>query len=218
MAELLQWWNLIFVLPFAGALFYVLMLCVGVFPGDHGADLDADADVGIGHGLDHVHDLEPGLLGRALSFLGIGRVPLSIIVISFCFLWGFLGFASNTLLKSILPSFFFVWASMAVALVFSIALTRGLANLLAKVMPATETYAVSLEQLTGKWGESVTKIDETFGQAQVADDSGTLHTVQCLVEGGKEPIPRGAQVLLLYFDKQRGLFLVVPEGPADLKE
>ena len=125
MMELLQWWYLIFVLPFVGALFYILMLISGAVSADHDTDLNAgvETDADIGHdvdldhdgGLEHLHDLEPGMLARALSFLGIGRVPLSIIIISFCFLWGFFGFASNTLLAPLLPPIIFIWVSIAIA-------------------------------------------------------------------------------------------------------
>jgi membrane protein implicated in regulation of membrane protease activity len=224
MTELLQWWNLIFVLPFVGALFYILMLVSGAVSADHDAelnvgveaDVDIDHDVDLDHdaGLEHVHDLDPGWLARAMSFLGIGRVPLSIIMISFCFLWGFSGFASNTLLAPILPSIMFVWASVAIAFVVSLSLTRILASVMTRIMPATETYAVSLEQLVGKWGEAVTTIDETFGQAQVHDDAGVLHTVQCVVKSGETTIPRGSQVILLFFNKTRSVFFVGTEMPA----
>ena len=224
MTELLQWWYLIFVLPFVGALFYILMLISGAVSADHDADLNAgvETDADIGHdvdldhdgGLEHLHDLEPGMLARALSFLGIGRVPLSIIIISFCFLWGFFGFASNTLLAPLLPPFIFIWPSIAIALVVSLALTRILANVMSRIMPATETYAVTLEQLVGKWGEAITSIDETFGQAHVHDDAGVLHTVQCVVKTGESKIPSGSQVILLFFDKTRGVFFVGTEMPA----
>ena len=41
MTELLQWWYLIFVLPFVGALFYILMLISGAVSADHDTDLNA---------------------------------------------------------------------------------------------------------------------------------------------------------------------------------
>jgi membrane protein implicated in regulation of membrane protease activity len=222
MAELLQWWNLIFILPFIGALFYVLLLCSGVVAADHDAEFNADMDhdaefhAGMDHGagIEHMHDVDPGMLARALSFLGIGRVPLSVIIISVCFLWGFAGFAGNTILKPVLPAFLFVWVSITIALVVSVFCTRALAGLLSRIMPATETYAVSLEQLTGKWAEAITSIDETFGQAHVHDDAGSLHTVQCLVHSGDSNIHRGTQVLLLFFDKSRNAFFVGTEWPA----
>jgi hypothetical protein len=211
MAELLQWWNLIFILPFIGALFYILMLCSGVVAADHDAGFHADMDHGAG--IEHLHDLDPGMLVRALSFLGIGRVPLSIIIISVSFLWGFAGFVGNTLLSPFLPVFLFIWVSIAIALAVSIFCTRALAILLSRIMPATETYAVSVEQLAGKWAEAITTIDETFGQADVHDDAGALHTVQCLVHPGESRINRGTPVLLLFFDKSRNAFFVGTELP-----
>jgi membrane protein implicated in regulation of membrane protease activity len=221
MAELLQWWNLIFILPFIGALFYILMLCTGMVAADHDAefnvDIDHDAEINVdmdhSTGIEHLHDVNPGGLARALSFLGIGRVPMSVIIVSVCFLWGFAGFAGNTLLKPILPAFLFVWVSIAIALVLSIFCTRVLAALLSRVLPATETYAVSIEQLTGKWAEAITTIDETFGQAHVHDDAGVLHTVQCLVRAGESKISRGTQVILLFFDKSSKAFFVGTEMP-----
>jgi len=211
MMELLQWWNLIFVLPFVGALFYILMLSTGVVAADHDAEFNVDLDHDTG--IEHIHELDPGMLARALSFLGIGRVPMSVILISICFLWGFTGFASNTLLEPLLPSLLFVWVSIAIALVVSIASTRLLASLLARLMPATETYAVTLDQLVGKWAEAITTIDTTFGQAHVYDDAGVLHTIQCLVRNGESKIPRGTQVILLFFDKTSGAFFVGTEMP-----
>ncbi len=214
MRELLQWWNLIFVLPFVGALFYVLMLSTGLVAGDHDMDLDHDADLDHDMGIEHAHEFEPGMLARALQFLGIGRVPVSIIIISFCFLWGFAGFAANTLLKPLLPPWLFAWVSIAVAFMAAVVFTRFLAGVLGRIMPATETYAVSLEQLVGKWAEAVTAIDESFGQAHVYDDAGALHTVQCLTRGGEGKIARGTQVVLLFFDKAKGAFYVGTEMPA----
>jgi membrane protein implicated in regulation of membrane protease activity len=208
MSELLQWWNLIFILPFVGALFYVLMICTGLMAADHDVDLDHDM------GIEHAHEFDPGTLAKALQFLGIGRVPMSIILICVCFLWGFSGFAANTLLKPLLPAWLFVWVSIAVAFVATVFFTRFLAGLLARIMPATETYAITEEQLVGKWAEAVTTIDESFGQAHVHDDAGALHTVQCLIRGGESKIQRGSQVVLLYFDKSKGAFYVGTEMPA----
>jgi hypothetical protein len=73
---------------------------------------------------------------------------------------------------------------------------------------------VTEAQLVGKWAEAVTTIDERFGQAQVNDDAGALHTVQCLIRDGESKIARGTQVVLLFFDKRKGAFYVGTEMPA----
>lgn len=212
MTELLQWWNLLFVLPFVGALLYILLLCSGAVAAEHdiGFSVDGESDFDADHdaGVEHIHDLQPGLLSSLLQLLGIGKVPLSIIVISFCCIWGFIGFTGNTVLKTLLPPSLFVWLSLIIAFVVATALTRSLARLIARFMPVTETYAISPAQLVGKWAETTTRIDDTFGQAIVHDDAGVLHTVQCIIKTGEEPIPIGSRVLLVLFDKNRGVFHV----------
>src|SRR5215213_7428138 len=106
--DLLTWWNLIFLLPALAALLYLVLLATGsVSTGDVDADLDADIDADVdadlaastdaasAHGIEHSpsaeHNQADSRFGEALGFLGVGRVPLSIILITFCFLWGFAG-------------------------------------------------------------------------------------------------------------------------------
>ncbi len=210
MTELLQWWNLLFVLPFIGALAYILLLCTGAVAAEHdmGLHVDSGADLEHDAGLEHIHDIHPGFLSSLLNLLGIGKVPLSIIIISFCCIWGFVGFAGNTILKAMFPPALFIWISLFIALTAAVVFTRNLAGLIGKFMPVTETYAITPEQLVGKWAEAVTRIDATFGQAIVHDDSGVLHTVQCVAKNAEEPIPKGSRVLLMIFDKNRQVFIV----------
>ena len=227
MTELLYWWNLIFVLPFVAALFYILLLTTGTGAAHHGHGTDVDHavdhDVGIehdvadtghdfGHGVEH--GCEAGTFLRGLSFLGIGRVPVSIIVVSFCFIWGFSGWASNRMLDEILPATLFFWPSLVIALRASVFVTRILATGISKIMPATETYAVSEGQLTGRIAEAVTNIDDSFGQAQVHDDSGFLHTISSRVKPGEKKIPRGTQVVLMYHNQEERFFFVNSELPS----
>jgi hypothetical protein len=83
--ELFAWWNLIFVLPFVAGLLYLLLLAAGIMAEGHDTEFHADTDVahdfGVEHSVDvgHGHDAthaghESGLLFKALSFLGVGKV------------------------------------------------------------------------------------------------------------------------------------------------
>ena len=107
MIDLLQWWNLIFLLPLLCAGLYHLLLAVGaVAPGedadaDVDADVDVDADAALEHGLPHAALDAPAAHGEAahgdnalhgpLTLLGIGKVPLSIILVSWCYVWAVTG-------------------------------------------------------------------------------------------------------------------------------
>ena len=71
LSDLLQWWNLIFVLPFVGAVVYILALGVGVIGHDVDGAVDSDAGDHLGHDA-------PGGLAAVFDLLGVGRVPLAI--------------------------------------------------------------------------------------------------------------------------------------------
>jgi hypothetical protein len=229
--ELLQWWNLIFVLPFFGAMFYVFLLALGLVHLEHDIALEVDHDVGFEHeaGIEHTaevghdgdhgvsHPTEQGIFIRVLSFFGIGRVPLSIIIISFCIIWGFSGWVSNKVFSAVyLPGFLFVWISVAIALICSLSMTKFLASILAKIMPSTETYAVSEADFVGRTAQAISIVNETFGQAGLTDDSGNFHTVVCRVQAGQKEIPKGEDVVLMFYDKERSLFYVNSDSPPSL--
>jgi len=233
--ELLAWWNLIFVLPFIAALLYTLMMTFGLLSAEHGAaeadsdvshDWDGDHDAEAGHELHADHDLhvdhdmhghvhhsaDPAaqdLSGfiKALSFLGLGRVPLSLLIMSFCFIWGFSGWASNQLLSGIIPSpLGFIWLSLAIAAVGSVLLTRWLALGISRFMPGTETYATSNQDLVGRRGEVRYTVTASGGTVVVHDRNGNLHQVSARVAAGEEVLAVGAKVLLYKFDDIAGVF------------
>lgn len=217
--ELLQWYNLVFILPFVTAVGYLVLLATGSVAVGHGdvdadVDMDADIDHDVDHGIEHTvghgyGDHEAGLAAKALSFLGFGRVPLSIILMSFCFIWGFTGWAANTVLGGILwfPILFF-WPSLGVALVISVTLTSSLARGLSRIMPATETYAVSRRELVGKVATVRYPITAESGTATLHDHYGTFKEVQCRVNPDEPTIPEGSQVVLLRFDEEQEAFLI----------
>ncbi len=120
LSYLLEWWNLIFELPFVAALGYLALLSTGVAVGED-ADLDADVDPGVdldhgvGPGIEHATQLghghggqtghDSGSLLRVLSIFGFGRVPISIVLVTLFIIWGFAGWATNFLLWETFPLF-----------------------------------------------------------------------------------------------------------------
>ncbi len=84
---LLDWQNLIFLLPMLAALGYTLLMAAGLGFGEHGIDVDLDVghdlDAGVEHDLDTDHDIgHAGALASLLGLFGVGRVPLSILILS----------------------------------------------------------------------------------------------------------------------------------------
>ena len=216
LSELLQWWNLIFVLPFIGAVIYILLL--GTAAPDHGMDAHADASVGLDHGVDSAlgagHDLPhpdaPVSVGRALEFFGVGRVPLSIVIPMFWIIWSFVGFVGNTLMARLIaaqPAY--VLVSIVAAAVVAAAVTGQVTRLFARFIPKTQSYGVEREDLVGSIGVAgYPGVSQRFGEARVYDAHNNQHIVACRIRLNGDPVKTGEKVLLIDYDGTNRVFLV----------
>lgn len=228
---LLGWWNLIFVAPFAVALLYLgVYTLTGLELGDSDADLhgdfDADADAHIeadGHvetdavaetEAAHVDGHEPSgaagqqsLQAMALSWFGVGKVPITIIVIVLLLVWGAAGFITNSALRS-LSGWDAARVSIPVALLASLFISRVVVLFMGRFVPLNETYAKRRGELVGCIGEAIYGINHNFGMAMVRDDRGDLHQVACRVASEVPPVAKGAKVkLVAYGAKDRTFFV-----------
>lgn len=222
--DLLAWWNLIFELPFVAAFVYVLLLATGTVAGGGGGEVDQDVDAGpeadsdFDHGIEHAlvdghEQAQISPLSQILGFLGLGKVPLSILLISFSTLWSLFGWTSNQILQRIVPyPAVFVGISVLVAGVSSLMLTRYLAKGLSRLLPSVESYGVDQEDLLGAGGDARYEITETFGEAQVRDKYGNLHQVSCRVAAGEEPIAAGSKVVLLTYKPEEKVYIAITES------
>jgi hypothetical protein len=153
-----------------------------------------------------------------LTFLGVGRVPISIIVLSFSILWAFLGWASNLWLGRLFPAFMYFWVSLAIAFFGSVFFTKAIASIIAKWMPNTETYVTKKTDLVGKTGTTNYRVTETSGFAFVTDNfKGTIE-VSCRVPRGQEPIPTGTKVVINHYLPEEDAYLVCPDPLTKLIE
>jgi membrane protein implicated in regulation of membrane protease activity len=234
---ILGWWNLIFVAPFAVALLYLFACTlsgVGMGDGDADAeadvdadadldvdadgDLDADADADVhadvdGHDADgdsdadaHESEQTPAHLG-ALAWLGVGRVPLSLIAMVLLLMWGAAGFLTNAMLR---PRTDLAAAriSIPVAMLASLLITRSLVILIARFIPLNQNLALRQSDHVGEVGQALFGIDEKFGLVAVRDERGDLKQLPCRVASGIEPIPRGAKVKLVAYRANERFFFV----------
>lgn len=220
LSDLLQWWNLIFELPFVGAVLYILALGFGAIGHDVDGSVDGDTGGHLGHGIPHAagadtgdagHDA-PGGIAAAFEFLGVGRVPLSIILPSFWLIWSFTGFAANSLLGGLIEAQrAYVLVSIALAAGSALFVTRVVARALHRIMPRTQTYGVETEDLVGSVGVAgYPGVSERFGEARVYDEHGNQHIVSCRLRKGGATIRTGETVLLVEYDRADRVFLVDP--------
>jgi Protein of unknown function (DUF1449) len=224
---LLSWWNLIFLAPLAVALVYLFACTLGaVAIGDADADVhadvdadadaDADADVDADAGADadaDAHDADSHDAGHSsahaavLAWLGIGRVPISLIAMVLLLTWGAAGFLTNSMLR---PRGNWVAArwSIPIALAISLAVTRATVLILARLVPLNQNLALRRGDLVGEVGQALYGIDDRFGLVAVRDERGDLKQLPCRVATGVEPIPRGARVKLVAYRADEHVFFV----------
>jgi membrane protein implicated in regulation of membrane protease activity len=184
---------------------------------DADADADADADVDVDADADgHVdadadHDAVPAHLAL-MSFIGVGRVPLSLLLTVLLMTWGAAGFVVNQIAGPRLgvgPRLAVV--SIPIAALASLGLTRLLASAIDRWLPLNETTARRRHELLGRSGEAIFPIGRQFGLAAVRDERGELYQVPCQLDPKLEgPIAKGAKVRLVAYSAKTRSFVVTP--------
>ena len=227
---LATWWNLIYVIPFGLALVYLGVYAVsGLTFGedleiDHDVDHDVDIDVDADADADADGDAEVGgggshALMAALGWLGVGRIPLSLVLMVLLLTWGGIGFAVNQLARPFAhPPALAALASIPAAFFGAMLCTRGVSRFVGAYLPTNETYAKKRAELLGSFGSAVFDISQTFGVASVRDDRGNRHQVNCRVAPGRPALPKGSRLILVGYDPQTQFYQVVPDDlghPAD---
>ena len=186
---------------------------------DHDVAADTDADV---HGLEHeVHDTHvtaqqgQSLMIRALSVLGFGKVPVSILMTCLMVIFGAVGLVCNGLFANVLP---WHWApnvyflpSFVVAIVASFSLTGTIARGLHRIMPTSETYAIKPTDLVGRVGTAVYDLKPNDkGVVAVKDEGGTLQRIAAQpIEGD---IAKDKEVIIVRYHSE-GDYYDVSESP-----
>lgn len=213
LTELIAWYNLVFEVPFFMAVAILLLQASGLL---HFGDSDADTDVGE-HDTSHLDDAdghdqdgeaeESSMWGRTLDLLGVGRVPLSIGLMTWCFLFGFIGWLGNQVLSGVGIPFITFWISLLAAFLGGFAGTALFTRFLSRYLPGTETYRIkSVDELSGLVAETIYPVTTTSGWARVRDQFGTLHEVQVRLSAGQEEVLAGTRVVLMQYDAEQRVF------------
>lgn len=176
-------------MPFAAAL--VLMALLGVLQvvglgslfGD--TDLDADGEGGFADGL--------------LSFLGIGRVPFMVWLVSFLLVFAALGVGIQALADGLVGAPLDRWLAAGIAALAALPVTGGFVRPIAAILPGDETSAVGLDSLVGRRARIVTGRAAVGhpARAQVHDRHGRPHYVMIEPHEAGSEMLEGDEVLLV---------------------
>ena len=201
MNDLMAWWNLVFVLPLAGGLLLLLAQAAGALATDVEAELHADAD-------GHAEGDGDSWIANALSLLGVGRVPTSLVLMTFSILWGGIGWLVNAALEPHVGAPMCLVPAVLIAGAGSLLGTAGFTRAMSRLVPSSESYATRPTQLLGKEGEAVFDISEGFGRVRVRDDYGNLQDVSCRIAAGGTPIAAGQRAVLVRYEDETGIYFV----------
>jgi hypothetical protein len=173
-------------------------------------DLDFDADVDLDADADLDADGDGDAEGDAgvLAVLGVGRVPLMVVLTTLFTSFGVVGLSLNRLLTCLLPQTLASLAALALSAFISVRLTGRVARLIARLLPSVESYASQPEALIGCSGHASLPIDTKFGRASVLDDGGTRHELRCRTTSA--PITGGTELVVTDYDASSRLYTVEP--------
>jgi membrane protein implicated in regulation of membrane protease activity len=180
--------------------------------GDAHADTDASAaEHGDADGDAHGGSGQPIHLA-VLSWLGVGRVPLSIVLVVMLLFWGSIGFVTNVLARSnVGESWRTALVSLPAAALGTLLLTRCVVLAMGRWVPLNETSAKRRHAILGSVGEAIYDIDAKFGMVIVREEGGgNLFQVPCRVNDGAAAIPKGSRVKLVAYGGSEAVFYVVP--------
>ena len=181
-------------------------------------DLNADADVaaetgGIAHGV----GLMPAL-GSTLDWLGVGSVPLSILITLWVAGFGLFGLILQSIMQSVSGALLPGWLAVGCALFASFPLLKLSGAILRPILPREETEAVSTGTLLGSEGQITVGVARRGrpAEARVHDQWGKAHYVLVEPEQDDAEFPAGSRVLLL--KRADHVFRVIAGASAALEE
>lgn len=222
--ELLEWWNLIFVLPFFAATLQMVLQAMGLIHIGHGMHhihIHHDHSVGhshvVPHGHAHAHHESGGhtndsssAAAKMLSLMGIGKAPFMVILSCFSILWGSIGLCANQIfgVTARAPQIVLL-PSIGLALLGAFLLTGILANIIGKMMPSTETYGQREAEFVGQIATAVMTITSESGVIAVLDAHKNRIEMKCVTDDGSS-LPSGSSVLITNYEEEKGRCIVCP--------
>lgn len=163
------------------------------FDGHVGA---TDAGTGTEITAEGVHTL--GVVGHALDWLHLGRVPALVLLLTLLGSFGTFGLLLQTLVRNIFGGLAPAWLMAVPAFALSLPAVRVVGSVFVRFFPNEETSAVSRTSFVGRAALVTTGI-ATLGnpaQAKLTDEHGQTHYLLVEPEAPGIELPAGMTVIL----------------------
>ena len=135
--EIIAPYNFIFILPIFLVILYIVLQFIG-FHSDGGGIIHADmGDIGMSLDDDMKVEADGSVLNYVLSFLGVGKVPITMIFIPLTMAWGMTGFTCNYIITHTLkpPHWPFMLGSIIIAATVSVIAAKLFAHTISIILP-----------------------------------------------------------------------------------
>lgn len=165
-------------------------------------DVDLDIDLDIDADMDgpEIPDLSgAGPITLFFSWLGLGKVPMLVLLVAFLMSFGLIGMMGQHVIKSILGFYLHGALAAGATLVLALPATRQLGLAIARAMPKEETDAVSRNTFVGKVA-TIIRGEAKFGQpaeAKLKDNVGKIHYVLIEPDNKETSFVQGDEVILV---------------------
>jgi hypothetical protein len=173
---------------FAFVVAVVLMLLIGLVQAiGFGVDMDSDLHV------------EGDLHLDFLSWLGVGRLPLLMLIVIFLAIFGIGGLALQQLLRDLAGGPLPTLAAVPAVGIAALPVTGVAARLLAPILPRDFTTAVPLDVLVGTGAQIVTGRASAGSpaRARAEDHHGQVHYIMVEPDNPGQIFEEGERVLLV---------------------
>lgn len=231
LAFLITWANVPYLFALGVAVLFALLQMSGVLgllagggdhdgghdagPGDaHDAGGEGAADGGghdghEGHGDHDGHDGHDdhggqGGPGSIWGWMGLGKVPLTLLWQTFAVAFALCGLAVHTawyVRAGSLPDYA-ILVSLAPAIGVGLLTTRLLASSLSRILADPQQQATSRRELVGQTGVVISsQVGHEFGEVRIKDKTGHMVRLVCRVREREAPIPQGREVVVIDYDE-----------------
>lgn len=143
-------------------------------------------------------DVDANVLGRSFSWLHIGQVPFSVILVAYLTSFGILGLVAQRLADTVyvtLP----LWLNVPFALIFALPPTRMVAAGVKQIIPEDETQVISSHDFIGRIATITvgTARKGLAASARFTDKYHNQHYVMVEPDTEDTTFPQGSQVVLV---------------------
>ncbi|WP_170513540.1 OB-fold-containig protein [Ruegeria atlantica] len=178
--------------------------------GDFDPDVDADVDLGEFELAEVEADAPGAAPSGPLAWLGIGKVPFMIWLAVLLAGFGLSGIGLQLALRDLLGFDLPSWMAALPAGAFALWFARGFGGVFARLLPKTETEAMS-ERMLARCRGVITQGTASRGrpaEVRVTDRFGNSHYLRAEPLQDKDALKQGTEVLVLR-DRRRDRFVLV---------